>query len=84
MQPHLIDRLQGNTLGPRSLHVEVISGVFAYSSSVPLPRAWHMKVSAVVSATREMDGGCQMHALEAAATSKIGDDEMSLRAYLDA
>jgi hypothetical protein len=43
-----------------------------------------MKVSAAVWAIRQIDGGWQMHALEAAATSKIGDDEMSLRAYLDA
>lgn len=43
-----------------------------------------MKVSAAVWAIKEIDGGWQMHALEAAATGKIGDEEMSLRAYLDA
>jgi hypothetical protein len=56
---HFMNRLMGDTLGPSSVHLEVISGVLAYSVSVPLQWVWHMKVH--VSAGDR----CKMQALEA-------------------
>jgi hypothetical protein len=73
-----MNRLMGDTLGPSSVHVEVISGVLAYCASVPLQ--WESDIWKCQ--WWKIDAGYRLW--KRSATSKIGDDDMSLRAYLDA
>lgn len=55
----LMNRLMGDTLGPWSLHVEVISGVLAYRpSGLGVPEQWVLAYESVSAGDR-----CRMQAL---------------------